>query len=181
MRTCTTSCKFRAVADLLVPGMILAAASSVMQCCCAGPTIRTIRAIHVLRRPRLRLLLLLLLPVWLLAGCQTGGLYDGLPKKLVQLHSVSEDIVRWRDLRKLYLFTKPGSDWPVQPGLENVRVNGYEAARLQEIEPWRWGQSVVISYVLIDRQVVKNLLDQQIWVSEEEGKNWYRESPPPVF
>jgi hypothetical protein len=92
-----------------------------------------------------------------------------------------EDIVRWRDLRKMYVFRKPGTEWKVQEGLDNVRVTGYDAGGLNEIEPWRWGQSVVISYVLIDRQVVREVLDQQVWVSEDEGKTWFRETPPPRF
>jgi len=117
----------------------------------------------------------------LLLGCQTGGLYDGLPKELVQQTKVFEDIVRWRDLRKMYLFGKPDADWQVQQGLENIRVNGYDAGSLRELAPGRWGQTVLISYVLVDRQVVKQVLDQQIWVSDAEGKTWYRENPPPQF
>ena len=40
---------------------------------------------------------------------------------------------------------------------------------------------MVISYVLVDRQVVKQVFDQQVWVKVEEGKTWYRENPPPKF
>jgi len=129
----------------------------------------------------MRLRIVLLLAVFLVAGCQLGNPYGPVPKELMPQVKLFEDIVRWRDLRKMYVFGKPGEKWPVQEGLENIRVTGYEAGSLSEIEPWRWGQSVVISYVLIDRQVVRQLLDQQIWVSDDEGKTWYRENPPPQF
>lgn len=128
-------------------------------------------------KPLLGLVLLTLL----LVGCRPGGIYEGLPKQLVKQTLVYEDIMRWRDLRKIYLFGKPGEKAEVQQGLENIRVNGYDAGKLTEITPWRWGQAVMISYVLVDRQVVKTVLDQQVWVSEDKGKTWYRESPAPRF
>ena len=62
-----------------------------------------------------------------------------------------------------------------------MRVTGYEAGRLTQIEPWRWGQTAVISYVLKDRQVLRKVVDHQFWVSEDEGESWYRENPPPQF
>ena len=102
-------------------------------------------------------------------------------KQLMPQVELFGDIVRWRDLRKMYAFGKAGSRWPVQEGLDNIRVTGYEAGALNEIRPWRWGQSVLISYVLVDRQVVRQTLDQQVWVSEDQGKTWFRENPPPRF
>ena len=126
---------------------------------------------------RIFLSLLLLLP----ASCQLGNPYDPVPKQLMPQVELFGDIVRWRDLRKMYAFGKAGSRWPVQEGLDNIRVTGYEAGALNEIRPWRWGQSVLISYVLVDRQVVRQALDQQVWVSEDQGKTWFRENPPPRF
>jgi len=125
--------------------------------------------------------IVLLLSVLMFSGCQLGNPYGPVPKQLMPQVKLFEDIVRWRDLRKMYVFRKPGTEWTVQEGLDNVRVTGYDAGTLHEIEPWRWGQSVVISYVLIDRQVVREVLDQQVWVSEDEGKTWFRETAPPRF
>lgn len=117
----------------------------------------------------------------LLFGCGAGNPYYPVPKELGVVASAYEDIVRWRELEKMYQFGKPDNDWKVQPNLANVRVTDYESAGLSEIGPNRWGQSAVISYVLRDRQVVKQVLDQQIWVSDDEGKSWFRENPPPQF
>lgn len=127
-----------------------------------------------------RLPLLLILPL-LLVSCRAVNPLDAVPRKLMLTVSTFEDVVRWGDLRKTYAFMKPGSSAEVQPHLSNVRVNHYEAGQLSELAPWRWGQSVVIHYVLEDRQVVRQLLDQQVWVSDDEGDNWYRETPIPVF
>lgn len=127
-----------------------------------------------------RLPLLLILPLVLLA-CRAGNPLDPVPRKLVLTVSTFEDVVRWGDLRKMYAFAKPGASMQVQPRLSNVRVTHYEEGQLSELAPWRWGQSVVISYVLKDRQVVRQLLDQQVWVSDDEGKTWFRDTPIPQF
>ena len=129
---------------------------------------------------QLRYLPLLLFILWL-AGCRMGNPYDPVPKELALVLKVYEDVVRWSDLNKIYAFGRKDAGWEVPPGLDNVRVNGYETSDPAEIEPWRWGQTAVISYVLNDRQVVKQLVDQQIWVSEDEGDSWYRENVPPPF
>jgi len=125
--------------------------------------------------------LLLLLGILALAGCRMGNPYYPVPKELAQVLKLYEDVVRWSDLNKIYAFGKKGAGWEVPPGLDNVRVNGYETSDPAELEPWRWGQTAVISYVLNDRQVVKQVVDQQVWVSEDEGESWYRENPPPPF
>ena len=66
--------------------------------------------------------------------------------------------------------------------LDNIRVTSYElASPLTELSPTRWSQTAVIDYVLTDRQVVRRLIDQQVWVSDDEGKTWYRETPVPRF
>jgi len=110
-----------------------------------------------------------------------GNPHHPVPKQLHPVLKLYEDVVRWSDLVKIYEFGKPDAGWEVQPNLEKVRVTSYEASTPVEIEPWRWGQNASISYVLSDRQVVKQLLDQQIWVSDDEGDSWYRENPPPRF
>ena len=63
-----------------------------------------------------------------------------------------------------------------------MRVTSYEiASGLTEMEPMRWRQIAVINYVLTDRQIVRQLIDDQIWASEDQGQTWYRENPPPRF
>ncbi len=121
----------------------------------------------------------------LLGACQTPLLNTGgVPKQLKQRTQQFESVVRWGALQKMYIFVKHVSDEPVEipEGLDNVRVTAYElGSGLAEIEPMRWGQTAVIDYVLVDRQIVRQVVDHQIWVSEDEGKTWYRENPPPQF
>lgn len=134
-------------------------------------------------------LVLVLTLLTLLAGCRTNP--DGeLPEQLVVQTRTFADIVRWRPLHKMYAFLKPepGKAVEIQPGLENVRVTGYEVTEpLNEVAPpepgapWRWRQAAQIDYVLTDRQVVRQLYDLQVWESDDQGKSWYRTTPVPVF
>ncbi|MCB1801556.1 MAG: hypothetical protein KDI82_07715 [Gammaproteobacteria bacterium] len=127
------------------------------------------------------LILVALLP---LAACRTNPFADELPESLTSQVRTFEDIVRWRALHKMYVFQKlaDGETVEVQPGLENVRVTGYELIEpLNMVEPYRWRQAVAIDYVLTDRQVVRQIIDYQVWESEDEGKTWYRTTPVPQF
>ena len=126
---------------------------------------------------------LLLTLVVLLAACQTNP-YGEVPKQLALQVRTFEDVVRWGALQKMYLFEKHDPEVPVTlpDNLDNVRVTGYElASQLTRIDDMRWGQTAVIDYVLTDRQVVRQVIDRQIWVSEDEGKTWLRVTPPPLF
>lgn len=129
----------------------------------------------------MRVFKLLLLSLLLLVGCRATNPYDPVPKHLYLTLQTYQDVVRWKDLNKIYQFGGPEAEWEVQTGLENVRVTHYEASTPNEIEPWLWGQLVVIDYVLTDRQVVRRLVDKQLWTSDDEGKSWHRVNPPPRF
>lgn len=126
---------------------------------------------------------LLLALLILLTACQTNP-YGEVPKQLALKVRTFEDVVRWGALPKMYLFEKHDSDTPVTlpDNLDNVRVTSYElSGQLSQIEPNRWGQTAVIDYVLMDRQVVRQVIDRQIWETEDEGKTWYRVTPVPQF
>jgi hypothetical protein len=119
----------------------------------------------------------------LLAGCQTN-LSGEKPKDLAYKTSVFEDTVRWGALENMVLFLKiePGEPLQFQEGLDNVRVISYEVAKpLTQVDDTRWGQTVVIDYVLTDRQIVRQLVDQQVWQTDDGGKTWYRANPVPQF
>ena len=118
-----------------------------------------------------------------LGGCRSNP-FEDLPDPLKARVSTFEDVVRWGDLHKMYAFQKLESDEPVQiqEGLENIRVTGYELVEpINPIEPMRWRQAAQINYVRTDRQVVRQVIDYQVWESEDEGKTWYRTTPVPVF
>jgi len=126
--------------------------------------------------------LLLALSV-LLTACQTNP-FSEVPEHLVAQVKTFEDVVRWGALEKMYLFEKqePGASPRTLPdGLDNVRVTNYEvAAQLAKLGEMRWGQTAVIDYVLTDRQVVRQLIDRQVWESDD-GRTWYRTTPVPQF
>ncbi|MCB1790830.1 MAG: hypothetical protein KDJ27_05195 [Gammaproteobacteria bacterium] len=135
---------------------------------------------NILNRWRLPLCLLLILG---LAACVTNPFAE-VPERLTMQLRKFESVVRWGALQKMSLFEKhaEGEVPTMQEGLENVRVTGYELANpLTKIEPLRWGQTVVIDYVLTDRQVVRQIIDHQIWESDDDGVTWYRTTPVPQF
>jgi len=126
---------------------------------------------------------LLLATILLLTACQTAR-HGTAPERLTNRSVAFGDVVRWGALEKMVVFTKidPSKPVTVPAGLDNVRVTGYElASGLTEVTPTRWRQTAVIDYVLQDRQIVRKLMDHQIWVSDDEGENWYRENPLPQF
>ena len=136
-----------------------------------------------MNRTRRALLLLALLSPTLLGGCLTNP-YGEVPEKLALRVRLFEDVVRWGALQKMYVFLKHADGEPVEipEGLENVRVTGYELAEpINEIGPFRWRQAAVIDYVLTDRQVVRQIVDLQIWEREDNGITWYRTTPVPEF
>jgi len=127
-------------------------------------------------------LLALILPF--LVACKTSP-YGDVPKELASKVRTFEDVVRWGALEKMYLFLDKEEQQGVKvpEGLSNVRVTSYEVASpITKLEEGRWSQTAVIDYVLVDRQIVRKVIDQQVWVSDDEdGKIWYRGNPVPQF
>ena len=118
-----------------------------------------------------------------LGGCRSNPMKD-VPPALDARVRTFEDVVRWRPLEKMYGFLKieAGEQIEVQGGLDNVRVTGYQIVEpLNAIDPMRWRQAAEIRYVLTDRQIVRQLIDFQIWESEGEDKGWFRTTPVPEF
>ena len=124
-------------------------------------------------KPHRALLPLAIALVLLLSACQTPLLNTGgVPKQLRQRTQQFESIVRWGALQKMYVFVEhaPNEQVEIPEGLDNIRVTAYEVGSgLAKIEPMRWGQTAIIDYVLVDRQVVRQVVDHQIWVSRERG------------
>jgi len=119
----------------------------------------------------------------LLSGCQSNPFRDDVPPKLFNQMQSYEDTVRWGELQNLYLFTSPEAvkSAKIPEDLDNVRVTGYESSPLRQIDETRWAVTAVIDYVLIDRQVVRQAVDNQVWVSDDGGKSWFLDSPVPQF
>jgi hypothetical protein len=117
-----------------------------------------------------------------LTGCKTLA-HGDMPKGLDYRTNAFEDTVRWGSLEEMVVFLKPkqGEVITVQEGLDNIRVTSYETSPLAKVNETRWIQTAVIKYVLTDRQVVRQLVDQQVWESDDEGETWYRANPVPRF
>ncbi len=132
----------------------------------------------------MRVFILVLVLLFTIPACRTNP-FSEIPEHLESQVKTFEGVVRWGALEKMYLFLKPNPDNPikVQPGLDNVRVTGYEIGNpLSRLEDGRWVQTVVIDYVLQDRQIVRQIVDYQVWVrDDEDGKKWYRENSLPQF
>ncbi len=126
--------------------------------------------------------LLLATALLLIAAC--SSLEHASSSKKLQLQLQSYDhAVRWGDLEEMYAFVKPG-DKPlaVPRGLENIRVTDYEPLTTITEEPdKRIRRRVRIEYLHRDRQVVKKLVDDQVWEFDEASKQWFRTNPPPEF
>ncbi len=126
--------------------------------------------------------LLLASALLLLAACST--LEHASSSKRLQLQLQKYDhAVRWGDLEEMYAFVKPG-DQPLElpKGLDNIRVTDYEPLTTITEEPdKRVRRRVKIEYLHRDRQVVKKIIDDQLWEYDETTKQWFRTNPPPEF
>ncbi len=127
-------------------------------------------------RMRLPILLLMFLS---LTACMATNPYAPVPKELALRVRAYEAIARWGDLLKLYAFVEPGETVGIPPTLGRVRVTHYEASDLRELENGDWAQVAVVEYVLTDQQVVRKVIDRQVWHSPDEGKTWFRNPLPP--
>jgi len=119
----------------------------------------------------------------LLGACNTDP-FSEQPDKLATTAKTFEGTVRWGNLQQIYAFLKkdPANTVEIAEGLDNVRVTSYELlSPLSKESDHRWRQTVLIDYVLIDRQVVRQVVDEQVWVSDDDGVSWYREQPLPAF
>jgi len=133
--------------------------------------------------PNKAVLHLLLTGVVLLFAACSSMEQAGMNKKLqLQLQSY-DHAVRWGDLEEMYAFVKPGDEPLVVPGgLANVRVTAYEPlTTITEAQGRKVRRRVKIQYLHRDRQVVKTLIDEQLWEYDDKLEQWFRVNPPPEF
>jgi hypothetical protein len=127
-----------------------------------------------------RFLFLLLLTL-LLPACQTLSERDD-SRKLESTLSSYGTAARWQPLGNLYGFLVPELQPDTLPaGLDNVRVTSYEVSvPPRKLAEDRAVQTAVIQYVHLDRQVLRTLVDRQLWSRDDQGQ-WQRANPIPVF
>ncbi len=126
--------------------------------------------------------LLLLLLAGTLYGCSTVEKAGKKQKLHLQLQSY-DHAVRWGELADIYTYMRP-EDTPraIPEGLDNIRVTSYEEiGPVMNLGENKVSRKVRIEYVLRDRQVVKTLIDDQIWEYDSEIDQWFRVDPPPEF
>ena len=116
-----------------------------------------------------------------LSGCVPDSLKTS-DTKLQDTLRLYEATVRWGAIERTYSFLQPelAETAEIPESLGNVRVTGYETvAGPSPLTETRWAHTVSITYVLQDQQVVKTLVDHQIWELDEESGNWFRANPVP--
>ncbi len=121
----------------------------------------------------------------LLTGCQTikdKDMQDTLSKVL---HSY-ELTARWGKLEQIYSFLLPelAKEAKIQEDINNIRVTHYEVVKRpasvadnNEVMM----QNVHIRYIYIDRQVEKEIVDNQEWTYDDDRREWRRSNPIPIF
>lgn len=116
-----------------------------------------------------------------LTACQTLDTRSDARKLEATLDSYATT-ARWQPLQGLYAFLQPELQPTAPPAsLANVRVTGYEiTAAPREVADGQVVQTARIEYVLVDRQQVRSLLDNQLWV-RDAGGTWQRANPIPSF
>ncbi len=121
----------------------------------------------------------------LLTGCQTlkdKDMQDTLSKVL---HSY-ELTARWGKLEQIYSFLLPelAKEAKIQEDINNIRVTHYEVvkrpASVAENNEVMM-QNVHIRYIYIDRQVEKEMVDNQEWTYDDDRREWRRSNPIPIF
>jgi hypothetical protein len=127
-----------------------------------------------------RLLLTALLALTL-TGCMDNQRRDNDLKTTLRKY---EATIRWGHIENAYLFRRlePQEEPEIPEGLENVRVTSYEVVRPPGTpKEDRISQTVQISYLFRDEQVVRTLVDRQTWEYDPEEKRWYLTSAVPEF
>lgn len=129
----------------------------------------------------MRYLILALSLLFTLSACQALDTRSD-ERKLENTLDSYGTAVRWQPLAAVYSYLQPDlqpSELP--PGLENIRVTGYEiTVPPRQLAKDRVAQVVSIEYVRVDTQRLQTLVDNQLWLRNKEG-DWERANPVPEF
>ncbi len=131
----------------------------------------------------MRNLILLLLSLFLLAGCGSVEL-KGQANILESTLRGFGNTLRWGDVNEAYTFLKPGTAAASTPqaDLSGIQVTEYRALQPPlETGPLQVVAKVRIRYVRRESQVEKVIIDEQLWEFDEEKRVWYRTNPLPAF
>lgn len=127
-------------------------------------------------------LLVIVLLAGLVTACQTleerqraQTLQDTLRSYEATLRwSSGQHVAKFRDSEQ--------DDTEIRPEDKNIRITHYEVVQGPTmLGDKRAIQTAVIQYVLQDRQIVREITDQQFWDYDEAQEKWYLSSQVPVF
>jgi hypothetical protein len=119
----------------------------------------------------------------LLAGCQSMGEIKAGKALKSALHTYNMTL-RWGRIENAYAMLQPEllAKTTIPDSFDNIRVTGYEVitgpTTLSETSST---QTVIISFVFRDRQIERQIMDQQLWEYDQENDNWLRANPIPEF
>ena len=125
-------------------------------------------------------LVAVLLAATLAAGCQTNVSRGEAIEASLYAY---EKAFRWQSPREAYGFLREDlrPAYP-PPWIDSIRIVGYEViAPPQEIRRNTVVQRVEVRYVNQDTQIVRTLVDEQLWESSDDGDTWERANPMPAF
>ncbi|MEN8175911.1 MAG: hypothetical protein ABFS23_09120 [Pseudomonadota bacterium] len=131
-----------------------------------------------MRRNFITLLLAVVLAA--MAACQTNvSRKVGIEQALFSF----EKTLRWRSVRESYKYVADDVRPPHLPSwVDTVKVVGYEVLDpAAEIQRNTVVQTAEIRYVHTDTQIMRTLVDEQVWTSPDDGKTWQRANPMPDF
>lgn len=96
-----------------------------------------------------------------------------------------ESAMRWGNPQHAYGLLKPelAEQTPLPEGLDNIQISQYLVVSPPVLlNKTTATQTVSISYILVNRQVERSLVDQQMWErKDEDSREWYRANPIPEF
>lgn len=129
--------------------------------------------------------LALIFSLLLMVGCNSASISNSLKPEVEKLREALrayEVTLRWGKIEDVYGFLTQElkERTPIPAGLENIKVTDYEVLTPPTINDDKAQQRVRIQYIHQDRQVVRSLIDQQIWNNSKE-KGWVRANPVPFF
>ncbi|MGD2082945.1 MAG: hypothetical protein PVF91_08270 [Chromatiales bacterium] len=126
-------------------------------------------------------LLLTILVALSLTGCLSSQRRDNDLRTTLRKY---EATIRWGHIENAYLFRRlePDERPDIPQGLDNIRVTGYEVVRPPGApKDDRITQTVQISYLFRDQQVVRTVVDRQTWEYDPDDSRWYLTSAVPEF
>ena len=96
-----------------------------------------------------------------------------------------EKMVFWSEFDAALAFREPRADSDDQPdmnSLKKVRVTSYRVKRLKaSADKSQVQQFVEIGYYRMDDVTVKTIVDQQLWVYNNDAQRWFIQSDLPPF